>query len=650
VVRAIIKASLVNLPRNVKRLILVSVDVAILLFSVWAAFFLRFGEIWPMWLEKRVELFPLAIAVCIPVFYALGFYHSVIRFLKGRAFIGIARGVSISLLVIIAAWVFMSQGEIMPRSVWVNFWIVSFIMISASRLMARALLHNRHTRINMGKRVAIYGAGEAGIQLAQALQHSREFRPMLFLDDRKELQGGEILGLKVYPPDQLVTVIPYFEVTTLLLAMPSISRNRRREIIENLEPLHVHIMVVPGLTELASGIKRVDDIRDVDVEDILGRVPVKLDPCLLSTCIRDKSVLVTGGGGSIGAELCRQILGQQPRRLIVCELSEYALYKIEHELTRLIKAMGYSIELVPILGSVCHRERLQAIMTAFGVHTVYHAAAYKHVPLVEHNPLEGVRNNIFGTYHAATAALASGVATFVLVSTDKAVRPTNVMGATKRVAELVLQALAQRQSTTRFCMVRFGNVLASSGSVVPLFRDQIRRGGPVTVTHEDMIRYFMTIPEAAQLVIQAGAKAQGGDVFLLNMGEPMRIVELAKHLIRLYGFDVKDELNPDGDIELRFTGLRPGEKLFEELLIGENALPTDHPMILRAQEEVVPAERVEKLLRLFETAVDTLDYTAIRRLLLESVRGYTPQNGIEDHVWLKQDKLLADESAPRALH
>ncbi|HKF96065.1 MAG TPA: UDP-N-acetylglucosamine 4,6-dehydratase family protein, partial [Gammaproteobacteria bacterium] len=341
---------------------------------------------------------------------------------------------------------------------------------------------------------------------------------------------------------------------------------------------------------------------------------------------------------------------QQPRRLIVCEMSEYALYKIEHELTRLIKAMGHSIELVPILGSVCHRERLQAIMTAFGVHTVYHAAAYKHVPLVEHNPLEGVRNNIFGTYHAATAALASGVATFVLVSTDKAVRPTNVMGATKRVAELVLQALAQRQSTTRFCMVRFGNVLASSGSVVPLFRDQIRRGGPVTVTHEDMIRYFMTIPEAAQLVIQAGAKAQGGDVFLLNMGEPMRIVELAKHLIRLYGFDVKDELNPDGDIELRFTGLRPGEKLFEELLIGENALPTDHPMILRAQEEVVPAERVEKLLRLFETAVDTLDYTAIRRLLLESVRGYAPQNGIEDHVWLKQDKLLADESAPRALH
>jgi FlaA1/EpsC-like NDP-sugar epimerase len=649
-VRPIIETTLVNLPRNIKRLILVSVDVAILLFAVWAAFFLRFGELWPTWLEQRVELFPLAIAVSIPVFHILGFYHSVIRFLNGHAFLGIARGVTISLLIMIAVWVFISQGEIMPRSVWVNFWITSFVMISGSRLAARAILHNRHTHIAMGKRVAIYGAGEAGIQLAQTLQHGREFRPVLFVDDRKALHGGEILGLRIYPSEQLATVIPYFQIAAVLLAMPSVSRDRRRNIIKNLESLHVHVMVVPGVTELASGIKRVDDIRDVDVEDILGREPVKLDPCLLSTCVRGKSVMVTGGGGSIGSELCRQIIKQQPRRLIICEISEYALYKIEHELIRLIKAAGYSVELVPILGSVCHRERLQSIMTAFGVHTVYHAAAYKHVPLVEHNPVEGVRNNIFGTYHAAAAALASGVETFVLISTDKAVRPTNVMGATKRFAELVLQALAQRKPKTRFCMVRFGNVLASSGSVVPLFRDQIRRGGPVTITHADMVRYFMTIQEAAQLVIQAGAKAHGGDVFLLNMGEAIRIVDLAKHLIRLYGLEVKDESNPDGDIELRFTGLRPGEKLYEELFIGENVLPTDHPMILRAQEEVVPAERIERLLGLFEAAVDKLDYTAIRGLLLESVRGYAPQNGIEDHVWLEQDKVLTAESASRALH
>jgi UDP-N-acetylglucosamine 4,6-dehydratase len=648
--RARLKAALVNLPRSVKRLILASLDTAILLFAVWAAFFLRFEAFWPLWLEQRVMLFPLAVLVSLPIFYGFGFYHSVIRFLNGRAFLDIAQGVSVSLLVMIAVWVF-SQAPTMPRSVWVNFWIMSFVLISGSRLLARSALHNRRTRTAMGKRVAIYGAGEAGIQLAQALQNSREFRPMLFVDDRKELHGGEILGLKVYPSEQLATVIPYFRVTAVLLAMPSVSRERRREIIENLEDLHVHVMVMPGLTELASGMKRVDDIRDVDIEDILGREPVKLDPRLLSSCIRGKSVMVTGGGGSIGAELCRQIIGQRPKRLIVCEISEYALYKIEHELLRLIKAAGYSIELVPILGSVCHRARLQSIMTAFGVHTVYHAAAYKHVPLVEHNPIEGVRNNIFGTYHAATAALDSGVETFVLISTDKAVRPTNVMGATKRFAELVLQALAQRKSKTRFCMVRFGNVLASSGSVVPLFRDQIRRGGPITVTHEDMVRYFMTIPEAAQLVIQAGAKAQGGDVFLLNMGEAIRIVDLAKHLIRLYGFEVKDENNPEGDIELRFTGLRPGEKLYEELLIGENPLPTDHPMILRAQEEVVPAERVEVLLRQFEHAVDRLDCTAIRSLLLESVRGYAPRNGIEDHVWLEQDKLVAAvEPASASLH
>jgi UDP-N-acetylglucosamine 4,6-dehydratase len=647
--QATLKAALVNLPRPAKRLILVGIDAVILVFAAWAAFFVRFETLWPVWLDQRLLVFPLAVGVSLPIFYGIGFYHSVIRFLNGRAFVGIAQGVSMSLLIMIAVWVF-SQSPTMPRSVWVNFWLVTFVMISGVRLLARWTLHDRHTRMAMGKRVAIYGAGEAGMQLAQALQNSYEFRPMLFVDDRKELHGGGILGLKVYPPEQLATVIPYFQITTILLAMPSISRERRREIIESLEPLHVHVMVVPGLTELASGMKRVDDIRDVDIEDILGREPVNLDPRLLSSCIRGKSVMVTGGGGSIGAELCRQIVHQRPKRLIVCEISEYALYKIEQELARLIKAAGHLVELVPILGSACHRERLVSIMKAFGVQTVYHAAAYKHVPLVEHNPIEGVRNNIFGTYHTATAALETGVETFVLISTDKAVRPTNVMGATKRFAELVLQALAQRRPETRFCMVRFGNVLASSGSVVPLFRDQIRRGGPVTVTHEDMVRYFMTIPEAAHLVIQAGAKAQGGEVFLLNMGEPIRIVDLARHLIRLYGFELRDEANPDGDIELRFTGLRPGEKLYEELLIGENPLPTDHPMILRAQEEVVPAERIQNWLRLLETAVDQLDCTAIRSLLLESVQGYAPSNGIEDHVWLEQDKLLATRSTSTALH
>ncbi|MGI9305414.1 MAG: polysaccharide biosynthesis protein [Gammaproteobacteria bacterium] len=641
--------AILSLPRNAKRLLLAGFDVFALSLSVWLAFMLRFESNWLMYLQDRLWLFPLVVAVSIPVFWQLGFYRSVIRYMNAGAYWALAQGISLSLLICIAVWVF-AAGIFMPRSIWVNFWIVAFLLISGSRFLVRAVSTDRRQRLRKGERVAIYGAGDAGVQLAMALQQSHEFHPTLFLDDSIELQGNEILGLPVRSPRELEALVPRLRIATVLLAIPSISAARKRDVIGMLEKLPVHVMVMPGVAEIARGVKRVDDLREVDVEDILGRDPVEPNEHLMNANIRGKSVMVTGAGGSIGSELCRQIISQEPQRLIVVDMCEYALYTIERELQRIVEAVDSDAELTSLLCSVCDRERLQSVMSTFKVHTVYHAAAYKHVPMVEHNPLDGVKNNILGTCQAALAAIDSGAEMFVLVSTDKAVRPTSVMGATKRFAELILQALSGKSTGTRFCMVRFGNVLASSGSVVPLFREQIRKGGPITVTHPDVVRYFMTIPEAAQLVIQAGAEAQGGDVFVLDMGEPIRIVELARRMIRLYGFEVRDEENPDGDIEIHFTGLRPGEKLFEELLIGVSDLPTGHPKIMRAQEETLPLKQVESYLRQFEKAIEELDYVQIRSLLLKAVQGYKPENGIEDVVWVEQDKPAASESASRALH
>jgi UDP-N-acetylglucosamine 4,6-dehydratase len=414
--------------------------------------------------------------------------------------------------------------------------------------------------------------------------------------------------------------------------MPSVPHRRRREIIDALGYLPVKVMAMPDLSEIAAGTRRVDEVREVDIEDLLGRDPVIPNERLLQACIRDRVVMVTGAGGSIGAELCRQIAQLGPRRLVLFEQSEPALFQIEQEVLHL--SQGTSADVVAILGSVVHCRRVQRVMEAFAVETVYHAAAYKHVPMVEHNPIEGVQNNIMGTLHAAQAAMAAGVSTFVLISTDKAVRPTNVMGATKRFAELILQGLAQQGKATRFCMVRFGNVLASSGSVVPVFRAQIRHGGPVTVTHPEVTRYFMTIPEAAQLVLQAGAMGQGGDVFVLDMGEPVRILELARKMIRLSGLEVRDDPNGVGDIEIVFTGLRPGEKLYEELLIGERDEPTEHPRIRRAREESLPWAEVGAFVDRLQTASKTCDVGTIKAVLQEAVRGYEPEGEIVDRVWL----------------
>jgi len=612
---------IVGLRRRWKRLLLIVLDSLLVSFALWSAFALRLGDPWSFYLERGVIILPLMVIVTIPVFYFLGFYRSLLRYVSGRVFYDVATGAGVATLVTLAIWV-LAHGPLIPRSTWLIHWIVTVLLIGSVRLLLRRTVSIPRGAFDSGQRVAIYGAGDAGAQLAVALQHSREFRPVVFVDSSVDLQGSEILGVKVYPPAKLEELIPSHEIGTVLLAMPSLNRRRRREILSSLESLPVRVLAMPSLPELASGAHRVDELRDVDVADVLGREPVAPDPELLAATIRDKVVLVTGGGGSIGSELCRQILRQKPRRLLIFEIGEHALYEIERELRWLASQSGIELELYALLGSVTDPERLRSILSVHAVATVFHAAAYKHVPLVEINPIAGVVNNVLGTLHAAQAAIDAGVETFVLVSTDKAVRPTNVMGASKRVAELVLQALATEQQKTTLCMVRFGNVLASSGSVVPLFREQIRRGGPVTVTDPDVVRYFMTIPEAAQLVIQAAAMATGGDVFLLEMGEPVRILDLARRMIHLSGYEVMDENNPDGDIEIRFMGLRPGEKLYEELLIDEHNQTTEHPMIMRAHEQSLPWAEFSSVLEQLATMAERQDCPGITSVLTDTVSGY----------------------------
>ena len=492
------------------------------------------------------------------------------------------------------------------------------------------------------KNVVIYGAGSAGVQLAYALAHGRDFRPVAFIDDDKLLHRRKINGLRIYPLSSLSYLIDRHQVSDVLLAMPSANRARISELIRLLEPYAVHVMSMPGLSDIAQGRVTVDALQEVDIADLLGRNPVAPDQSLLHATISGKVVMVTGAGGSIGSELCRQIIKLQPLALILFEISEFGLYAIEKELNHLLTKTKDSkhIEIITVLGSVTNAKRIEKVCKAFKVQTIYHAAAYKHVPMVEKNPGEAIWNNIFGTLHAAQAAINAGVELFVLISTDKAVRPTNTMGATKRFAELILQALRVlgsgvhiRSMQTRFTMVRFGNVLGSSGSVVPLFREQIARGGPVTVTDARIIRYFMTIPEASQLVIQAGALGQGGDVFVLDMGEPIRILDLAKRMIHLSGLEIKDEDHPSGEIEISFTGLRPGEKLYEELLIGDNVSETSHPRIMRAEEQIIPWVELEKMLETLEKAAKDDDFERVREVLKRAVSGFVPQCEIGDLLW-----------------
>ncbi|MGH8435483.1 MAG: polysaccharide biosynthesis protein, partial [Pseudomonas sp.] len=505
-------------------------------------------------------------------------------------------------------------------------------------------------------KVAIYGAGAAGNQLVAALRMGRAMRPVAFIDDDDGIANRVIAGLRVYKPKHIRQMIEETGVQEILLAIPSSTRGRRREVLEFLEPFPLHVRSVPGFMDLASGRVKVDDIQEVDIADLLGRDAVPPHQELFERCIRDQVVMVTGAGGSIGSELCRQILGRGPTTLLLFEHSEFNLYSIHSELAQRIERESLPLRLVPILGSIRNPERLVDVMRTWGVSTVYHAAAYKHVPMVEHNIAEGVLNNVMGSLFTAQAAVKAGVENFVLISTDKAVRPTNVMGSTKRLAEMVLQALSRESAPvlfgdtdavhqvnkTRFTMVRFGNVLGSSGSVIPRFYEQIRCGGPVTVTHPHITRYFMTIPEAAQLVIQAGSMGQGGDVFVLDMGEPVKILELAEKMIHLSGLSVRSEKSPHGDIAIEFTGLRPGEKLYEELLIGDNVSPTDHPMIMRANEEHLPWEVFKAVLAELLKAVEQDDYTKVRQLLRETVNGYAPEGEIVD--WIHQQRWMARDS------
>jgi FlaA1/EpsC-like NDP-sugar epimerase len=484
--------------------------------------------------------------------------------------------------------------------------------------------------------VIIYGAGQAGAQLISALVEGDDYLPVAIVDDNPKLHRQRIHELKVYAPEDLGQLISTAAAKRILLAMPGASRRARRQVLEHLSEFPVRVMTMPDVNDIVIGKARVDDISDVDVKDLLGRNPVPPIPELLDSCVRGKNVLVTGAGGSIGAELCRQILASEPERLVLLELSETALYRIERKLRKRAKYSGSRSEIISLLGSAHHKGRVREVMDAFDIQTVYHAAAYKHVPIDEQNLFQGIHNNVFGTLHCVQAAIETGVESFVLISTDKAVNPSSVMGATKRLAELILQAYEGEEHDTQLCMVRFGNVLESSGSVVPLFKEQIRSGGPVTVTHRDIIRYFMTIPEAAQLVIQAGAMANGGDVFVLDMGKPVKIADLARRMINLMGLTVRDDNNPDGDIEIQYTGLRPAEKLYEELLIGSNVSGTEHPRIMRADEDFLTMEELMECLNGLESASRRLDYAQARELLLRSVNEYNPENGIDDLVWLRK--------------
>ncbi|QEY62236.1 polysaccharide biosynthesis protein [Metapseudomonas lalkuanensis] len=660
---------LLGLPRRYKRLLQVATDIVLVFVALWLAFIVRLGIDEPLdAFTRHAWLFLAAPLVAIPVFIKFGMYRAVMRYFGNDALIAIFKAVSLSSLVLslIVYW-YRDATAVVPRSIVFNYWWLSMILIGGLRLAIRQyfmgdwyVASQQVPFINKSDslpKVAIYGAGAAGNQLVAALRMGRAMRPVAFIDDDSDIATRVIAGLQVYKPKHIQQMIEQTGAEEVLLAIPSVSRGRRREILEELESFPLHVRSVPGFMDLASGRVKVDDIQEVDIADLLGRDSVPPRQELFERCIRGNVVMVTGAGGSIGSELCRQIMGCGAKTLLLFEHSEFNLYNIQIELEGRILRESLSIKLVPILGSVRNLGRLIDVMRTWKVDTVYHAAAYKHVPMVEHNVAEGVLNNVMGTLYTAQAAVQVGVENFVLISTDKAVRPTNVMGSTKRLSEMVLQALSKesapvlfgdseavhRVNKTRFTMVRFGNVLGSSGSVIPLFREQIRRGGPVTVTHPNITRYFMTIPEAAQLVIQAGSMGQGGDVFVLDMGQPVKIAELAEKMIHLSGLTVRSERNPNGDIAIEFTGLRPGEKLYEELLIGDNVSPTEHPMIMRANEEHLPWDSFRRVLSELFSAVEGDDYVRVRQLLRETVNGYTPEEEIVD--WIHQQRRIEPSSS-----
>ncbi|MGL1010206.1 polysaccharide biosynthesis protein [Vibrio vulnificus] len=633
-----------SLPRVHKRLISLAIDTLLITFSFFMAIWVRHGEVAVSVSVETWLTLAGTVVVTLIAFTRLGLYRAVLRYLTFHALTVVVLGALISALSI-TTFAYFFNAEV-PRTVPVIYMTFLALLCGGARMMVRSLIVQASRK--GCERVLIYGAGSTGRQLAIALRNAETYQVKGFIDNDPSLEKTIIQGLTVHSSLQISRLLEKQEIEKILLAMPRATRSERKAIIDGLLHLPVEVLTVPDFKDIVNGNATVDELKDVAIEDLLGRDPVEPNPELMKANIHGKVVMVTGAGGSIGSELCRQIVRQKPKTLILFELSEYGLYEIDKELSGMVEAMQLEVEIIPLLGSVQRINRLSATMRAFGVQTVYHAAAYKHVPLVEYNVVEGVRNNVFGTYYSAKAAIEAGVESFVLISTDKAVRPTNVMGTSKRMAELALQALAAKENDkvngTRFCMVRFGNVLGSSGSVIPLFKRQIEEGQAITVTHPDIIRYFMTIPEAAQLVIQAGAMGKGGDVFVLDMGEPVKIVDLAKNLIQLSGLEVKSSDNPNGDIEIKFTGLRPGEKLYEELLIGDNVEGTDHERIMTANEQFLPLEEFNQILDNLDKACHEFDHETIRQILLETPTGFNPTDGIGDLVWNAKRKRNVDKA------
>ena len=613
-----------RLTRRKKQLIAVAADMLALPFALWCALALRLGD----WTPPVLVFWPafvVSVLVAVPVFVRIGLYRQVIRYIGNDVVFVVARGVTITALAI-AAIAYMIPLAGFPRSVPVIFWALAFLYVAGTRFAVRNMLHQRLRAGSAKLPILIYGAGNNGADLSRMLRLKGHYDPRGFVDDDPQVQGSLIDGLGVYPPEQLARLLDTTGAKEVLVAVPADALEDRRRIFEILEPHSVHVRLIPDIAELLSGRQGLTSIRDVKVEDLLGRSAVDPFPDLLSGQVRGHAVMVTGAAGSIGSELCRRIMRQQPRALLLLDHNEYGLYEIFRELQQQMvehqqRGDQEPVVLVPLLGSVLDHGLIVKALQAYQVETLYHAAAYKHVTMVESNVIQGIRNNTFGTLYLAEAAVEAGVRHFILISTDKAVRTTNVMGATKRMAELVLQGMQEVTPETTFSMVRFGNVLGSSGSVVPLFQEQIERGGPVTVTDAEATRFFMTIPEAAQLVLQASSLAQGGDLFLLDMGEPVKIVDLARKMIRLHGYRVRDDADPDGDIEIEITGLKPGEKLHEELLIADAASSTRHPKILRAEETYVRWPELRAALNTLEQACETFDYAAIKAFIESLVEG-----------------------------
>ena len=628
--------SVLALPRFAKRLVALWVDLGLCVLTVWLAYYLRLGEF--VALSGNAVLAVVAsIGIALPLFIVSGLYRAIFRYSGWPALLAVARAVGVYGLLYASIFTAMGVAGV-PRTVGLIQPILLLLFVGASRAFARVWLGDQYQSIlkhASRPKVLIYGAGSTGRQLVAAMTNSHEMQVVGFLDDDDRLHGHVLNGQPIYNPSDLATLATTLDISDVLLAMPSLNRKRRNEILAQIRTTGVAVRTLPSVTDLAQGKVSISDLRELDIDDLLGREPVLPNHILLAMNVRGKVVMVTGAGGSIGSELCRQILSTGPSKLLLIEQSEFALYNIHQELET--KLAGREIVILPLLASVQDADRMREIISTWHPNTVYHAAAYKHVPLVEHNPAEGINNNVFGTLHAARAAAENGVTDFVLISTDKAVRPTNIMGASKRLAEMVLQALATTNPGTRFSMVRFGNVLGSSGSVVPKFRQQIRDGGPITLTHPEVTRFFMTLSEAAQLVIQAGAMAKGGDVFVLDMGESVKIMGLARRMIELSGLTVKDQQNPEGDIEIEVTGLRPGEKLYEELLIGENPKPTAHARIMRAYDEFMPWAALESKLNALEMALHLNDIGVIRLMVEDLVTGYTPSDEIVDWVHLAHE-------------